>query len=487
MDEKLNANEWEVLTDDGYKSFKGVMYKGAEESVKLKFDDNTELVCSPDHELLTISNNFILAKNSRYRKIKSVNGFKKVISVKKNGKVDLYDVTNVDGSKYITNGIVSHNCNLLDDFWASVYPIISSSTKSKVIMASTPKDTSGLFYKLYDGSVKKTNNWAHMVVRWDEIPGRTEKWKRETIASLGDENVFRREFCCEFDQVGESAIDLELFDKMKKSTFEPLYILEEGKYLLWEPPNETKVYVAGVDIAEGVGKDATVIQVLDITDPKKIKQVATYHNNKISPVEFTPKLREILQHWGDPLAFIERNNCGGIVVDNLKKDFNYENIVNWGIDMVVGKKVNKYGIVSHINTKYSAIMNQRYWVNTTKQVQINDINTVLELKDFVRLKQNSWGAKNGAHDDRVMALTWALLALHDNVIEYYFEVISRDENHKAADIKPFDYGIKNFVNPTSVFSQEIENNDILPSLMGGMDMDNPDLNDLYMGGWKPLM
>ena len=58
MDEKLNANDWEVLTDDGYKSFKGVMYKGMEDSVKLTFDDNTELICSTDHELLTIYNNF---------------------------------------------------------------------------------------------------------------------------------------------------------------------------------------------------------------------------------------------------------------------------------------------------------------------------------------------------------------------------------------------------------------------------------------------
>jgi hypothetical protein len=122
---------------------------------------------------------------------------------------------------------------------------------------------------------------------------------------------------------------------------EPLYIFDNGSYLLWEKPNEDRIYVAGVDISEGVGKDATVVQILDITEPTRIKQAAIYHNNKISPTEFTPKLREILQHWGDPLAMIERNSCGGQVVDNLKREFDYDNIVNWGVDKVANKNSSK--------------------------------------------------------------------------------------------------------------------------------------------------
>jgi hypothetical protein len=378
------------------------------------------------------------------------------------------------------------DAHLLDDFWASVYPIISSSTKSKVIMASTPKDTTGLFYKLYDGSVKGTNNWAHMVVKWDEIPGRSERWKRETIASLGDESVFRREFECQFDQVGENALDVELMDKLKRSAMDPLYVFDEGRYLLWETPNEKNIYVAGVDVAEGVGKDATVIQILDITHPQRIKQVGIYHSNKISPVEFTPKLREILQHWGDPLAFIERNNCGAIVVDNLKKDFSYENIINWGVSMVADRG-GKLGIVSHTNTKYSAIMNQRYWLNTCQYVQINDINTIHELGDFVRTRQNSWAAKNGSNDDRVMALVWALLSLHDSIVDVYFDVIERDENNKPSIIKQMDYGVKYFMNPLSIYTNEKEGAvDAMPIIMGGQNQEQPELDDLYNQGWKPL-
>lgn len=373
---------------------------------------------------------------------------------------------------------------LLEEFWSSVYPIISSSKKSKIIVASTPKDTSGLLYKLYDGSVKKTNNWVNMKVLWSDVPDRDEKWRNETINALGDVGIFKREFEVEFDEVGESAIDYELFDNLKKYTLEPLYILDDGAYLMWETPNEEKVYVVGVDISEGVGKDYSVIQILDITEPKRIKQVAVYSNNKITPSEFTPKLREILQHWGDPLAMIERNNCGAQVVDNLKRDYNYENIVNWGVDKVVNRASSKLGIISHTNTKFTGIMNKRYWINTAKCVQLNDIGTVMELKDFIRSRNGTWGAKSGSNDDRVMSLIWALMILHESIAPIYFDILEKDDNGKPSVIKSIDYGIRHFINPTSIYSNEKTGGDALPVMLGAYsERENPDLDDLHNQGW----
>lgn len=295
---------------------------------------------------------------------------------------------------------------------------------------------------------------------------------------------------CEFDQVGEAAIDTDLFESMKKYTFEPLYVYEDGKYLLWEQPNEERIYAAGVDISEGIGKNASVIQILDITEPRNIKQVAVYHNNKISPSEFTPKLREILQHWGDPYALIERNNCGGQVVDNLKREYNYDNLVNWGITKASGRLTNQYGMLAHTNTKLAAVLNQRYWVSIAKTVHINDIHTVLELKDFVRSKNNSWGAKHGSNDDRVMALVWALMILHEDIAPIYFDIIDKDENNKPSIIKSIDYGIRNYINLNSIYTNEKNGlgGDAMPIIMGSnKHSDQPDLDDLYTQGWKPYL
>jgi hypothetical protein len=86
--------------------------------------------------------------------------------------------------------------NMLNEFWASVYPIISSSKKSKIIMASTPRDTSGLFYRLYDESIKEKNNWVNMRVIWNEVPGRDEKWAEDTRGGMADPTAWKREFEC---------------------------------------------------------------------------------------------------------------------------------------------------------------------------------------------------------------------------------------------------------------------------------------------------
>lgn len=295
---------------------------------------------------------------------------------------------------------------------------------------------------------------------------------------------------CEFDNVGDAEIDMDTFDELQRECMVPLYELEDGCYKIWENPDPTKLYVAGVDVAEGAGRDYTVIQILDITDVRQIKQVAVYANNRITPIEFTPKLREILQNWGDPLALIEANNCGALPVQNLKKDFNYENIVSWGITKV-GSAYDRQrlGIVSHTNTKFNGVKNMKYFVNTARRVKIFDTTTVNELKDFVRHKNGSFGAKHGSNDDRVMALVWALMILHSDLVGRYFDVQEYDENQQALHIKPIDFGINYFMNPKSIYNpaENGAGGDALPSFISQMrEPANMELDDLYSEGWTRL-
>lgn len=385
--------------------------------------------------------------------------------------------------------------HMVEDFWKSVYPIISSSKKSKIFVASTPNGTGNLFYELYSGAIEtdpsKQNGWHAEKVDWWEVPGRDEKWKADTIKSLGSREAFDQEFGNVFLQTGESAVNDILFDQLKADCAEPTFVFDEGKYLLWDEPSKEKIYVAGVDISEGVGEAASVIQVLDITDLREIKQVAVYHNRTISPINFTTKLLEVLQHWGSPLALIERNNCGAGVVDQLKAAHNYENIVTYGVK--AGKlSFNKVGVVAHTNTKYKGVTNMRYWINELRSVKIRDLKTLLELKNFVRYPNGTWGAKPGADnwDDRVMSLIWALMILDDEVVEKYFDVEQRDDNKKPLKIRQLDYGIKYFMNPVSMYSNErntAEDNIPLPIVFqGNSDDEFSEVTDLESMGWKFL-
>lgn len=380
--------------------------------------------------------------------------------------------------------------HLVEEFWRSVYPIISSSKKSKIFIASTPNGTDNLFYELYHGATEGKNDWKAERVDWWEVPGRDEDWKEKTVRSLGSMEAFEQEFGNVFLQTGESSVNDKLFDEMKAEIREPDFVYEDGKYLLWDTFKQDRIYVAGVDISEGVGAAASVIQILDITNLRNIEQVAVYHDRNISPYNFTAKLHEILQHWGSPLACIERNNCGAQVVDQLKNTLHYENIVSYGINKNLNLK-NKVGVQAHTNTKYKGVTNMRYWTNELKAVKIRDLKTLIELKNFVRYPNGTWSARPGADswDDRVMSLVWSLIVLENELSEKYFEIVEFDDNKKPLKIKSLDFGIKYFVNPNSIYNNEKSKNEYVPSpviITGNNEEGNNDIAELEQQGWSSL-
>lgn len=379
--------------------------------------------------------------------------------------------------------------SILEDFWRSVMPTISRAKTSKVLISSTPNGTNNLFHDQVTGAKKEGRLWNGFkleTIKWDEIPGRDEDWKNERIAELGSYDSFLQEYECHFIDSGDAAIDEKLFAEMLLNCTDPIMTTEEGCYKIWDEPDAEHTYIAGIDTSEGVDKDASVIQILDITDIRNIQQVACYHNKKISPAKFADKCFEILCHWGRPLALIERNNQGAQVVDRLIQDMNYENIVNYGAKEAKRVNMSMAGIVSHTNTKYKAVMNQRYYLNEARAVTIRDKETLEEFRNFIRYPNGTWKAKSNEHDDRVMSLIWALLMLEKSVCERYFEIVEFDLFGKPVVIDRQDFGIKYFMNPTSIYSQkETENYSTLmvPVVFGMGDAVMSDMDDLMLDGW----
>ena len=377
--------------------------------------------------------------------------------------------------------------HLVEEFWKSVFPIITSSKKSKVFVCSTANGTDNLFHKLYTGAVEGVNGWAHDKIRWDEVPGRDEAWAKATKTAIGSSEAWLQEFECEFIHSGESTLDDALYEEMMQKVTSPKILLDEGHYKIWEEPDETKLYVAGVDTSEGVGVDASVIQILDITDIREIKQVAVYRNNKIPPLEFTNKVHSILKNWGSPLALIERNNCGAQVVDRLANDLGYEKVVSYGNANAHRRNVMR-GMIAHTNTKYKGVLNMRYFMNEVRTVNINEEETLKELRNFVRYPNGTWKAKSGFHDDRVMAILYALFILENEITERFFEIVELDDMGKPLVIEPMDFGIQYFEDPTSIYlDNEVvgSNNNSLPAIVWGMgDEQNADMDELQSFGFQ---
>jgi hypothetical protein len=390
--------------------------------------------------------------------------------------------------------------SIMEDFWRSVWPTISRSKTSKVLIASTPNGTDNLFYQLYDGAIKGQNDFSTMTIKWDAVPGRDEKWKQSQIKQIGSIEAFLQEYECVFHHKGESSIDIETFEKLKQYCSDPEIMLDGESYKIWKSPEEDRIYVAGVDVAEGVGQNYSVVQILDITDLTSIEQVAIYRDNAIAPAQFTVKLNEIMTQWGKPLVLIERNSCGQIVVENLRANHNYENIVSYGAELA-GRKKEFLGVIAHTNTKQRGVLNMRYWVNVLKCVKFNDINTLLELKDFVRKPNGTWSARGNGTDDCVMALVWALVILDNDkqfgICNQYFEVEEMDDNGKPSKLKPIDFGLTYFtkkdrrINSPGAWlemmtAEQYKDSATLPIAFGSTTSKDDDLADLELQGWKFL-
>ncbi len=493
--------KFQVRTDEGFKDFAGIIVGVNKDKIHITLSNDKQLICTPKHKIIT-DNRF----NYKYASdlVKGDTLFNNItvesVSAYKDDK-PVYELLHVaDNHTYYTNGILSKNClildelafiesHLVDEFWRSVYPIISASKKSKIFVASTANGVGNLFYRLYNGAESEESNWACDKILWNEIPGRDEKWKQDTIASIGSVEAWNQEFNCMFIDAGEGSLTEDLHQRLMQEVQEPKFVFDEGKYLLWEEPNNNGIYIASVDTAEGVGSDYSVIQIFDYQDLTNIKQVATYASNSISPYNFTEKVHEILQHWGRPLVCIERNNCGAQIVDNLFHQHNYENIVSWGAS-TAGRSKNQLGIIAHTNTKQKGVTNMRYWVNEIESVKIRDINLVKELRNFTRYSNGTWAAKKGAgnHDDRVMSLIWNLIILEDEIVKTYFDVLQYDKNRKPLQIKQFDFGIKYFMNPTSIYSNQRtdEYDNVSPIIIGNAMNQSSDLDQLMEIGFKPL-
>ena len=382
--------------------------------------------------------------------------------------------------------------HLMDPFWASVFPIVSSSKKAKVFMCSTPNGTGNLFYDIYTGSIEGKNGWSNDKILWNEIPGRDEKWVKEIKGGLASEEKWSQEFECQFLNSGTGSMSEESYNYMKSFISDPVEVLMDGKYKIFEHYQEGRIYVAGVDTAEGIGGDFSCIKILDITDLKEITEVAEYYDNTISVSEFANKVYEILCHWGKPLACIERNNQGGQIVDRLGLDMGYmDKIVCWGSKLAGRKNTQLLGMIASRNTKYNAVANARYFYNDKIAVQFKNEDSLNEVfKDFVKLPNDSWGAISGKHDDRTMALVWALMVLHDDIVEQYFTVDEYDDCGKPSKLTPNEHLFRSFEPATSIYTNElvdgIENSQISPIYFGTSTQQASDFAELEADGWVSL-
>lgn len=319
---------------------------------------------------------------------------------------------------------------IMNKFWASVYPIVSSSNNSKVIMVSTPNGIGNLFYETYNGALLNTKDnslgWKPVRIDWWERPGRDAKWKEQTIASFnGDMVKFNQEFGNNFHGSSYTLLPEETIAKFKefvlsKTYFPPKetpFANSKFTYDVWFKPVEGHAYLIGGDVADGIGVDSSIIEVFDITNGRTIIQCAEFSSNQISTIEFTYILAKIGKTYNNAFIAIEANGIGSSVLDLLESVYQYENIINYG------RQKRERGIYSHVQSKAQACM---WFKDMCKLVDIKVFskNIIIEMEFFEKKssKFNLYQAVTGKHDDFMMAFIWAMFCLQEEIIDNYYIV-----------------------------------------------------------------
>ncbi len=173
------------------------------------------------------------------------------------------------------------NPNFINSFFKSVYPTISSSLISRVIITSTPNGMNK-FWEIYKGAIDGDNEFNPIRVEWWQVPGRDEEWRKKEIATLGSEEDFNQEYGCQFLSSSRLLLDSQTLKRLKTNeedfTFRELSPFASSPLdysnLIWHPKfdpcsifekDNQKFYVV-VDTAGGGGGsgDYSVVNIFKV-------------------------------------------------------------------------------------------------------------------------------------------------------------------------------------------------------------------------------
>ena len=348
-----------------------------------------------------------------------------------------YNVIFLDEFAFIPNHIA-------DDFFASVYPTISSGQKTKVIIVSTPRGMNH-FYRMWHDAERKKNEYMPTEVHWSEVPGRDEAWKEQTIANTSEQQ-FKVEFECEFLGSVNTLINPS---KLKNLVYENP-IQKNAGLDVYEIPLKNHNYLITVDVARGLGNDYSAFIVFDITN-FPYKAVAKYRNNEIKPMLFPSIIDDIGKAYNKAFILCEVNDIGDQVASILNYDLEYDNLLMCSqrgrAGQVVGAgfsgKRSQLGVRTTQAVKKLGCSNLKTLLEDDK-ILIIDYDIISELTTFSQ-KHNSFEAEEGCNDDLAMCLViFAWLVAQD----YFKEMTDNDvrkriyeeqKNQIEQDMAPFGF------------------------------------------------
>ena len=293
--------------------------------------------------------------------------------------------------------------NVAEQFFASVYPTITSGQNTKVIIVSTPHGMN-MFYKIWVDAQEKRNDYIATEVHWSEVPGRDEAWKEETIRNTS-ESQFNSEFECEF----LGSIDTLISSRRLKTLVYRNPIQSNAGLDIYVRPEKDNVYMITADVSRGTANDYSAFVVFDVTEIP-YKAVAKFRDNEIKPLLFPTKIHEVAKAYNQAYVMVEVNDIGEQVANALQFDLEYDNLVMASMRGRAGQVLGagfsggraQLGVRTTKAVKKIGCSNLKQLIEDNKLI-IEDYDSVNELSTFI-VRGSSYQADDGCNDDLVACM-----------------------------------------------------------------------------------
>ena len=334
---------------------------------------------------------------------------------------------------------------IVDAFWRSVYPTLSSSVVSQCIISSTPNGMDNKFYDLWDKSNTGENSFIPVRVDYWEVPGHGAEWATAFKKDFG-EMEFAQEFELQFTVNSKlllTAGQLQFIKRLEKDfVFKELHktSLDDEIYrnLTWHPDFDPDRdfdprfdrFAVTIDTGEGKEDDETqdndynVINIYKIepksiasikklrSDERKLKnmfrfrQVGLYRDN-FKDAEDAAKVAKMLvfDQIGEDMCkvLVEMNFDGKSFIKNFSNhDRFYEDILlfTYHRKPAIGEKTSKKpGFKVGIDKEFYCKLGKR--LIGERIIVPSDAVTIKEFSAFGKDKKGKYKGL-ASHDDTVM-------------------------------------------------------------------------------------
>jgi len=306
----------------------------------------------------------------------------------------------------------------IQGFFDSVMPALSSGTKTKIIIISTPKGFN-TFQKMFTSAKNGTNGYITFEGTWRVVPGRDEEWKKKEIASTSPE-LFAQNHEVLFLGSSKTLLSREALERIletKKTPLDTLDHIHEDCKVYHYPKNDDDIfYTVGADSAKisstsNKNSDYISVQVLEFNRRERtIKQAMTMKTRDMHYLELTEILYDIATYYNDAMVLVENNSEGQGIVDTLFEKYEYENIY------FDANRSDVMGFRTTVKSKRIGLSNLKQLIDK-EVLELYDIETIDEFFTFVKVGNTYKAMSEECHDDTVMALFGALQFLNDDMNE----------------------------------------------------------------------